>query len=165
MRIPGNSEINSSSSVRSPLSTCNILFFAHGLQFLVSISAGVVFTSLAFAYSAWLRVCIWSFWTQLWASVLIKTGIYEWNLLYRRTTEEISRDTQRKVDRLKKETQKEVFKKRKQREDEKNQETKPLTMKKPMDGQTGSKVLEGQNYSSSFSSRFQGSRRRHESAV
>ncbi|KAI3325669.1 hypothetical protein HD806DRAFT_453892 [Xylariaceae sp. AK1471] len=125
------------------------------------ISAGVVFISLLFAYSAWVRACVWSLCTRISTVFLVKTGIYELNLKHRKYSDDIFHETSKKLDKLKMEKKKQVLKdkyekrqlreeqERGEREKQENRERNPPETTKPLNGHGGSAVMGGHNSSSS----------------
>ncbi|KAI1817660.1 hypothetical protein GGS20DRAFT_599259 [Poronia punctata] len=62
------------------------------------ISVAVIFVSLLFAFSSWLRIVIWSMFTKCCMGILVRTGIYKASLLYGKGRRQIYSDTLEKID-------------------------------------------------------------------
>jgi len=77
------------------LLTANVLAIAYS-HHIVLISAGVIFISLIFAYSAWVRTSVWSLSTKASTALLVKSGIYELNLRHRKRSDVLHRETHEK---------------------------------------------------------------------
>ncbi|KAI0520827.1 hypothetical protein F5B22DRAFT_598556 [Xylaria bambusicola] len=78
------------------------------LTYIFGISAGVVFISLLFAFSARLRAVTWSFYSLATTKLMIKTGIYSY-FVGHKNSEQIFAYTSAKIDKMKKKKKDEVL--------------------------------------------------------
>ncbi|KAI0862133.1 hypothetical protein F4860DRAFT_473604 [Xylaria cubensis] len=83
------------------------------LLYIFLISAGVVFISLLFAFSAWIRAWIWSHYSRVLIKFTTRTGIYEY-VSQRRKVEEIFEETHAEIDEMKTEAKKQAFEKKRE---------------------------------------------------
>ncbi|KAI0551003.1 hypothetical protein F4679DRAFT_583073 [Xylaria curta] len=81
------------------------------LIYIFLISAGVVFISLLFAFSAWIRAWIWSHYSRVLTKFTTRTGIYEY-VSQRRKAEEIFEETHAEIDEMKTKAKRQVFEKK-----------------------------------------------------
>ncbi|KAI1271146.1 hypothetical protein F5Y07DRAFT_405873 [Xylaria sp. FL0933] len=119
---------------------------------LVAISAGVVFISLLFAFSAWIRAWTWAIYSRLTIGFVTKTGLYSY-FLGRKHSEQIFKDTGTKVNEMKMDKRKKVFETKRQRREKLEQRDK---RSRTEDTQT---EVGTSSISSSESTRFGGSQR------
>ncbi|KAI1305085.1 hypothetical protein F5Y03DRAFT_395148 [Xylaria venustula] len=87
------------------------------LLYIFTISAGVVFISLLFAFSAWTRAWVWSFYSRVSTWFVTKTGIFAF-FLGRKHSDQIFRETGAKVEGMKMGVRKEVLAKKQRRREE-----------------------------------------------
>ncbi|KAI0433174.1 hypothetical protein F5Y09DRAFT_352192 [Xylaria sp. FL1042] len=117
---------------------------------IVAISAGVVFISLLFAFSAWIRAWTWSFYSRLTIGFVTKTGIYSY-FLGRKHSEQIFKDTGTSVNEMKMDKRKQVFEAKRQRRERHEERDRKSC------GEEKQTVIGTPSMSSSGSTRFGGS--------
>ncbi|KAI0813899.1 hypothetical protein GGR55DRAFT_701684 [Xylaria sp. FL0064] len=96
----------------------------HQLLYIFAISAGVVFISLLFAFSAWIRAWTWALYSRLTIGFVTKTGLYSY-FLGRKHSEEIFKETGTKVNEMKMDKRKKVFEAKRQKREKLEQCDKP----------------------------------------
>ncbi|KAI0468209.1 hypothetical protein F4859DRAFT_517399 [Xylaria cf. heliscus] len=79
------------------------------LLYIFLISAGVVLVSLLFAFSAWIRALIWSFYSRISTKLATRTGIYTY-IAQRKHIEDIFDETYSEVDGMKTEARRQALK-------------------------------------------------------
>lgn len=102
------------------------------LLYIFLISAGVVFISLLFAFSSWIRAYIWSSYARASTRFFARTGVYTY-IYQRRRIGEIIENTHKEIRGIKTNEEKEAFPKRREREQEalkKKREQETLRKKK-----------------------------------
>ncbi|KAI0964955.1 hypothetical protein F4678DRAFT_454429 [Xylaria arbuscula] len=87
------------------------------LLYIFTISAGVVFISLLFAFSAWTRAWAWAFYSRISIGFVTNTGIFAF-FLGRKHSDQIFLETGVKVDGMKMGVRKEVLAKKQRRREE-----------------------------------------------
>ncbi|KAI3321501.1 hypothetical protein HD806DRAFT_545732 [Xylariaceae sp. AK1471] len=80
------------------------------IRYIFSISAGVVFLSLLFAFSSWIRACIWWLYVRFSTAVAVRFGLYDFYL--HRPTKRISEDAADRIYRAKRDKQREYLERR-----------------------------------------------------
>ncbi|KAI1346033.1 hypothetical protein F5Y01DRAFT_322383 [Xylaria sp. FL0043] len=124
----------------------------HQLLYIFAISAGVVFISLLFAFSAWIRAWTWAIYSRLTIGFVTKTGLYSY-FLGRKHSEQIFKDTGTKVNEMKMDKRKKVFETKRQRREKLEQRDKQ-SRTEDTQPEVGTSSI-----SSSESTRFGGSQR------
>ncbi|KAI1112875.1 hypothetical protein F5Y14DRAFT_419834 [Nemania sp. NC0429] len=84
------------------------------LLYIFLISTGVVFVSLLFAFSSWIRASIWSTYAQVSTKVFARTGVYTY-IYQRKRIGEIIESTHKEISDIKRQKEKEAFLKKREK--------------------------------------------------
>ncbi|KAI1259733.1 hypothetical protein F5Y18DRAFT_433045 [Xylariaceae sp. FL1019] len=112
------------------------------LLYIFAISAAVVFISLLFAYSHWIRTISWSIYERVVTTVAVKTRAYELYLSHGKTSENIEKETLTASSKAKMEVKERFFNRRAQKRAQKEAEdnAKETELKRLIREETGTRL-------------------------